>query len=209
LSYVKDDKHDLAVVASVCFRATRGLCRIPVHYWYRVFTVDITEVRALIGCTDARFVVGVYGHTSFLDTPFYISAGIKTGDFMCLANADYKWMYPWFVRRYVHFIVPGGATTSVDGPKCIVIVVEGTRKRTACLKRGYYYLAKNTGRSIVFCVVDYKRNMVRMSGVVEGYVEGSMAETLTPLKALVRNMYSADYVRYPGSVGEICLPGGC
>ena len=174
------------------------------HYWYRVITVDIAEGKEFFEANDTRFVLGIYGHTSFLDTPFYISAGMKLGYMACMANADYKWMYPWFTRRYLHFIVPGGASTRVDGPRVMCICVEGTRKRMDHLKRGYYYLAKNTGRRICFSVMDYKRNVFRVSGVVDA--GDDMNATLEPLLTLVQDMDVVDYARYPGSVGPISLP---
>jgi hypothetical protein len=191
------------------------------HFWYRVITVDVTEAREVFAANPGRFVLGIYGHTSFLDGVFYISAAMKMGNGMCMANADYKWMYPWFTRKYVHFIVPGGATTQMDGPQVICVCVEGTRKFMPRLKRGYYYLAKNTGRKICFCIVDYKENAFRMSRVcevvvgeaVEGVEAAAAAEhqsidsTLDPLRDLVRDINVADYAQYPASVGPIVIGG--
>jgi hypothetical protein len=175
-----------------------------IFYWYQVFAVDIMEAREFFEANPGRFVVGVYGHTSFLDTPFYLSAGIRMGEMKCLANADYRLMYPWFVRPYVHFIVPGGATTTMDGPGRLVIAVEGTRKHMPHLKRGYYYLAKNTGRAICFCVIDYEQNAVRMSRVCG--VDDDIDATLDPLRELIADKQPAHYARYPASVGAVCLP---
>lgn len=198
------------------------------HFWYRVITVDVTEARDVFAANPGRFVLGIYGHTSFLDTVFYTSAAMKMGNMVAMANADHKWMYPWFTRKYVHFIVPGGATTQMDGPQVICVCVEGTRKFMPCLKRGYYYLAKNTGRDIVFTVVDFKRNAFRMSRVCEvelGEMAGevvteevagqgtvaaehqSIDSTLDPLRDLVRDMDVVDYARYPDSVGPIAIRG--
>lgn len=175
-----------------------------IHYWYRVFTVDITELLYLFRDTDERFVLGIYGHTSFLDSIMYLSIAMKTGNIMAIANSSHKWMYPRFTRQYAHFIVPGGNTTQLDGPKIVCVCVEGTRKWMPCLKRGYYYLAKNTNRSIVFCVIDFKRNIVRVSEVIN--VSDDINVSLKPLRELVRNMDVMDYARYPASVTPICLP---
>lgn len=169
-----------------------------INYLYKVLTIDVSEAINILNGNE-KFVVVGYGHTSFLDGPYYISAGIKIGNIKCLCNKKHKWMFPSFTRKYTHFIE--SKTSQIKLDTNMVVLCEGTRKKKNKLNTGFYYLAQNNNYKIVYFVIDFTKNKIKMSKINHSSIK--LEESLEPLKILVRDIGKKVICYYPQSLSSI------
>ena len=137
------------------------------RYIYRVYTCDISE---LLKYKDQRenIIFAVYGHTSSLDIPLILWIMMQM-NFIGLAKKKYKWMYPNFCHKYLHFIEKNTSTMQFDKPP--IIAIEGTRNRLPYIRTGFKYIAKNTNSKIIYLVIDFKTNKVHISKPIDNYTD--------------------------------------
>ena len=180
----------LLILLGICFR-----------YCYKVYNIDVSEARTLFESNEQQFIVCGYGHTSMLDTPYYCMAGIKLGNIICLAKSKYKKYYPWFILPYIHFIDKG--TTKIKDKRHITLLIEGTRTKQSKLRSGYYYLAQNNDAHIVYFIIDFNNNKIRMSRPITHNI--NIKESLLPLIELTNNYKKSSFSRYPKKLSDIKL----
>lgn len=96
----------------------------------------------------------------------------------------------------------GQAVDFLNAQECAILVIapEGTRRRTAHWKTGFYYIAQGAGIPVVLGYVDYRRKRCGLGPAImpSGDIEADMA--------IIRDFYRDKTPRHPEKMSEITLP---
>jgi 1-acyl-sn-glycerol-3-phosphate acyltransferase len=82
----------------------------------------------------------------------------------------------------------------------LVIAPEGTRRKAAYWKTGFYHIAQQAGVPLVLGYIDYRRKRAGLGPVIEP--SGDIEADLIPIRAF----YAGITPRYPDQMTEIRLP---
>jgi 1-acyl-sn-glycerol-3-phosphate acyltransferase len=176
------------------------LCRI-----YKIYSIDINELINYKKSMNNQTVFAIYGHTSFFDVPYILTATAKFGtDFIALAKKKYKWIYPKFMHSKLYFIEKQ-TTQKLKTTKNIGILLEGTRTKLPFIKSGFKYIALNNKANIVYVIINYKKNKVEISEPIrcEQLDKITDKDLLLPLRNLLKNKSSKEYSIYPAYCSDI------
>lgn len=165
---------------------------------WRVVTVDPMP---------RRCVVVFYPHTSNWDFPLGLLAKwVMDVEFHVMVKDTLflpRWCAPWAIR--VNRRERTGVTATLaerfarDDELRLVIAPEGTRKRTAHWKSGFYHLARAANLPLALSFVDYAKRETGVGACVAltGDIEADMR--------VVAAFYADKVARYPAQSGPVRL----
>ena len=131
-----------------------------VYFFYKIITLDYSQLLNTINKSNKKCIICVYGHTSYLDAPISVYVTIKL-NMLSLAAEEYKWAYPSFLHNYLYFVKKNTKTSKIKINKPLALMIEGSRYKQDCIKTGFYYIAKNNNSDIIYMVVDFTNNKIR------------------------------------------------
>ena len=173
---------------------------VIIYYIYKLIILDVSDVKKILeNNKNKKFIMCGYGHTSWMDIPFYILAGIRIGNIKCLAKKKYKIFYPKFTHKYIHFIENN--TTKKKFNTNLTLLIEGTRSYKKKLKTGFIYLAKNNNAKIIFFINNDRKNKVEISEITN-YDDNDI---LKNLKKLIKGKSKKDYSFFCKNCSEIVI----
>ncbi|MGH7644195.1 MAG: lysophospholipid acyltransferase family protein [Gemmatimonadales bacterium] len=160
-----------------------------------------------------KLVVIVAPHTSNWDFPVGMACGYGSGLLSAWPHGllAKQSLFVWPLGLVLHAV--GGIPVNRSAPKAavdqvaaffagrerflLVITPEGTRKRTAFWKSGFYYIARAAGVPIMAVAFDYDRRECRFREVImpTGDVEADLA--------VLRAFYAGATPKHPANAGEI------
>ena len=171
-----------------------------VNYIYKVLTFDTSEFKNL-DSNDNKIVFGIYGHTSYLDVPFFLYLLYKESNIniKILASNKYEYYYPKFICKYIHFI--NGNTSSIVIDKYLGLFIEGSRKKENFIKSGFKYIAINNNAKIVYGIINFKNNRLELSEKIDNNLSNEIL--LEKLRYFIKERNPNDYSIYPNSCSTI------
>ena len=170
--------------------------------WHVVGSLPDTKHWVLIGAH----------HTSNVDTPFMLAAAVVLGvPLSWLAKAElFRGPLAPLLRAVGGIPIDRSQRSNTvqqmidlfrTRPEFyLALSPEGTRKRSATWKSGFYHIAVGAGVPIVFGFIDYRRREVGVGPflVPTGDIEADMR--------VIRAFYEPIQPRYPDKKGSIVLP---
>ena len=168
-------------------------------YMYDVYTFNIDELIDYTKNNTNKTIFAIYGHTSMLDVPYLAWIGIRSQNIMVFAKKKYKWMYPIFCHKYIHFIEKN--TSKIQFNKNGALLIEGTRSKKEYIRSGYKYVSKNNNSVIVYWVNNYKYKKVQLSSPI-GHNEKDEI-ILEHLKKFIEKKSESEYSIYPKNLSRI------
>jgi hypothetical protein len=172
-----------------------------VYFFYKIITLDYSQLLNTINKSHKKCIICVYGHTSYLDAPISVYVTMKL-NMLSLATIKYKWAYPTCLHKYLYFVKKNTKTSEIKINKPLALMIEGTRHKQDCIKTGFYYIAKNNNADIIYMVVDFTNNKIRCTERIDINDYPTInSSLLNPLKNLVSTHFR--YSVYPNHTSLI------
>ena len=149
---------------------------------------------------NKNIVVAMYGHTSWLDSCYYLYCGIfMPNNVSILVKKKYKFLYPNYFHKFLYFIDTN--TTKMIHNGNIALLIEGSRSYKNYIHSGFKYIAKNNNCEIVFGVIDFHQNKIYFTNPIGNDLSNTEYENY--LTKFVQNFQFEHISLYPNYCSKI------
>ena len=160
---------------------------------------------------ETKYVLVGAHHTSNWDLPLGLLFSLATGIKFNFLGKDEAFRWPmgglmrWLGgipvnrREHTHFVDQIADEFRTRKELVIVITPEGTRRKTAYWKTGFYYIAQAAQVPVALGYLDYPRKRLGIGKMI------TVSEDLEADFAIIREFYADKVGKYPEQHGEIRL----